>query len=244
MIRRTEEAWEHAGPAAGPFLFICEHASGRVPAPLVTSTTDDHWLASHWGVDVGAGSLCLALSQRLSSPSVLARFSRLLCDANRHRDHPDLIRPAISGTPLSFNSGLDEAEVVRRIELYHEPYHQAVDAALQDSGPAVVLVSVHSFTPVWDEQVRTMDVGVLFDEARSGPDARQLQTALEAEGFFTALNEPYSGANGLMYAADRHGQDRGVRHLELELNQATICTPRRIERVADRLAVALRMLLG
>ncbi len=243
MSCRTEEAWEQAGPAIGPFLFICEHASGRVPPPLTTTDSDDYWLASHWGVDIGARDLCLALSARLASPTVLARFSRLLCDANRHRDHPVLIRPDISGAPLTFNSGLDAAEVRRRVERYHEPYHQAVDAALAAVGPAVVLVSVHSFTPVWEQQVRTMDTGVLFDEARSGADAHSLHAALESQGFFSALNEPYSGANGLMYAADRHGQDRGVRHLELELNQALICTPRRIEQVADRLAVALRVLL-
>lgn len=243
MITRTEEAWEQAGPGVGPFLFTCEHASGRIPAPLTTTASDARWLASHWGIDIGARDLCMALSARLSSPTVLARFSRLLCDANRHRDHPVLIRTDINDTPLSFNSQLDTVELQRRVEQYHEPYHQAVDAALTAAGPAVVLVSVHSFTPVWDERVRTMDIGVLFDEAQSSLDAHRLHTALEDEGFFTALNEPYSGANGLMYAADRHGQGRGVRHLELELNQALICTPRRIEQVAGRLATALRALL-
>jgi predicted N-formylglutamate amidohydrolase len=243
MITRTEEAWEQAGPSAGPFLFICEHASGRIPSPLTTSDTDDYWLTSHWGLDIGARDLCLALSTLLSSPTVLARFSRLLCDANRHHENPELIRVAIEGDALSFNRGLDEAEVARRVERYHAPYHQAVDAALAGCGPEVVLISVHSFTPVWRERLRTMDVGVLFEESRSGPDARHLQAALDEEGFFTALNEPYSGAEGLMYAADRHGQARGVRHLELELNQTLICTPERIERLAPRLARALRSLL-
>ena len=186
MSARTEEAWEQAGPETGPFLLICEHASGRIPAPLTTTASDARWLASHWCIDIGARDLCMALSAQLSSPTVLARFSRLLCDANRHRDHPVLIRTDIDGTPLSFNSRVDAAEVQRRVAHYHEPYHQAVDAALTAAGPAVVLVSVHSFTPVWDERVRTMDIGVLFDEVQSGSDARRLQLALEDEGFFTA----------------------------------------------------------
>jgi predicted N-formylglutamate amidohydrolase len=243
VIVHTEEAWEQAGDVGGPFLFICEHASARIPPPLSTNSADQLWLQSHWGVDIGARGLTLALAQRTGSQAVLARFSRLLCDANRHRDHPDLIRQLIDGAPLSFNTGLDEAELTRRIETYHEPYHQACDRALAASSPPPVLVSLHSFTPVWNQKVRTMDVGVLFDEARSGTDARTLAAALQSEGFFTALNEPYSGANGLMYAADRHGQQHKLRHLELELNQSILCTPQRVEQVGKKIAAALMSLL-
>ena len=149
----------------------------------------------------------------------------------------------IEGVPLSFNADLDESEVLRRVERYHEPYHQACDRTLAACRPQTVLVSLHSFTPVWGQKVRTMDVGVLFDEAHSGDDARTLESALRDEGFFTALNEPYSGANGLMYAADRHGQRHRVRHLELELNQSILCTPQRVERVAEKIASALERLL-
>ena len=243
MIVQTEEAWERAGVGSGPFLFICEHASARIPSPLTTTDTDRFWLQSHWGVDIGARGLTLSLVERTRSQALLTRFSRLLCDANRHRDHPDLIRKSIEGVPLSFNTGLDEVELERRIERYHEPYHQACDRVLASCSPETVLVSVHSFTPVWKQTVRTMDVGVLFEEANSGADARTLETALREEGFFTALNEPYSGSNGLMYAADRHGRRHRVRHLELELNQAVICTPERVERVAEKLTAALMRLL-
>jgi hypothetical protein len=46
-----------------------------------------------------------------------------------------------------------------------------------------------------------------------------------------------------MYAADRHGQRHQLRHLELELNQSILCTPQRVERVAEKIAAALKSLL-
>ena len=240
MSLQTTEAWERQG-TSGPFLIICEHASSRIPSPLTTNTTDDRWLDTHWGYDIGARQLSLALARLTGSQALLARFSRLLCDTNRHRDHEHLIRPDIEGEPLSFNAGLDEAEVIRRVELYHEPYHQQINAMLEAADPTVFLLSVHSFTPIWDDHIRTMDIGVLFDE--QSENAHALQRGLEGAGFFTALNEPYSGRDNLMYAADRHGRQHNIRHLELELNQATICTPQRIERVAARMAPVLMGLL-
>ena len=242
MNLRTEEAFEHAGDPGGPFLFICEHASARIPPPLTTTTRDAIWLHTHWGIDIGARGLTLALAEQTGSQAVLARFSRLLCDANRHRDHVDLIRQSVEGVPLSFNAGLDEAEVIRRVELYHEPYHQAVGAVLAAAGPQTFLVSMHSFTPVWDQRLRPMDIGVLFDEEHSGDDARTLEAALQKEGFFTALNEPYSGRNGLMYTAHRHGIANDALFLELEINQAIIGTPSDARAVGRALNRALQRL--
>ena len=236
---------EQAGSESGPFVFICEHASSRIPAPLVTSVSDRGWLETHWGVDIGARDLTLELASLTNSQAVLARFSRLLCDANRHRDHPDLIRETIEGAGLSFNAGLDDAEVMRRVERYHEPYHLSIHTLLNATPSDRLLISIHSFTPVFNNHLRTMDVGVLFDGAapHHAEDARRLQHALQEQGFFAALNEPYSGEGGLMYAADRHGSAHGLRHLELEINQAILSTPQRATRVAGLIAPALQTLL-
>jgi predicted N-formylglutamate amidohydrolase len=54
-----------------------------------------------------------------------------------------------------------------------------------------------------------------------------------------ALNEPYSGRNGLMYAAHLHGTSHGAVHLELELNQALISTPAAARKMGRLLTRAL-----
>ena len=45
------------------------------------------------------------------------------------------------------------------------------------------------------------------------------------------MNEPYSGLDGLIYSARRHGRRHGVRYLELEINNALL-RARRTRRAA------------
>lgn len=236
-----DDAWETVGAAGvGNLLLTCEHASNRVPAPLRTTASDRFWLHTHWAVDIGARTLTRELARRTGSSAVLARFSRLVCDANRPPGHRDFARSEVDGTVLSFNRKLDDEELRRRVGRYHQPYHEAVDAQLrahQGQVGELLLLSIHSFTPVWNQRVRTMDVGVL---ASTHLDVgRRLQRELDRQGFETAFNQPYSALDGLIYAAERHGEAHGVVYLELELNQALICTPARAARVAGRIALAL-----
>ncbi len=240
-----EDAFETIGsPTTGPVVFTCEHASNRVPSPLTTAPAEEALLRSHWGWDIGMRQMTMEAAAQTRSVAVLARFSRLVCDANRHRDSPTLILPAVEQTPLSFNQHLDEAEVARRQEHYHEPYHQAIDDALTERlhhpGP-LLLLSMHSFTPVWQHQLRPMDVGVLFGEHHAL--AEELAAHLRSEGLYTALNAPYSGANGLMYAADRHSAAHQVPCLELELNQTLTSTPARVAALTPKIVRAV-MALG
>lgn len=251
------DAWERIGQP-GRWLLTCEHASHRVPAPLRTNATDRSWLRTHWGHDIGARTFTRELLRQLwrleegqrSAPAgqtpalpgeaVLARFSRLVCDANRDPAHPDLVRIHVEGTPLSFNQHLAEAEVMRRVLRFHDPYHQQLAERLalaRQAHPRPVLLSIHSFTPVWNRFTRPMDIGVLFD--RYDDHAQALASAFSALGLRSALNEPYSGREGLIYAANRHGEEQGVEYLELELNQALILTPGHARALARRLAPAI-----
>lgn len=241
MRETIHDAFETCGESgAGPFFVTCEHASNRVPAPLRTTALDRAWLASHWGYDIGARTLAREFIRLTGSSGVLSRFSRLVCDANRDPQHPDLIRACTEGHIISFNQRLAQSERRRRVQRYHEPYHAAVDAGLRarlavEQGD-VLLLSIHTFTPVWNNRVRAMDVGVLFSPYEAL--ARRLADELGKEGFDTALNAPYSGREGLIYAAERHGSSHQVLFLELEVNQSLTCTPARARRTARRIAAA------
>jgi predicted N-formylglutamate amidohydrolase len=244
-IHEIEEAYEIYGyPREGRYLFSCEHATNRIPPPLEASQSDKEFLHTHWALDIGTRQLVQDLVHRTRSMGVMARFSRLVCDANRHKNRRDLILPDIDGTPLGFNSNVDEAEAVRRIETYHEPYHDGLDKAIrmrkENSSPFLFL-SVHSFTPIWKSRMRTMDVGILFNDYSHL--AEQLRRSFEEEGLFVAMNEPYSGKFGLMYAADRHGIGHGIQHIELEYNQSILCTAERVAAVAEKTERALAKVL-
>ena len=109
------------------------------------------------------------------------------------------------------------------------------------SAPAMLL-SVHSYTPVYLGQRRAVEVGVLFDAYDEL--AEPLCEALSAAGFDARLNEPYSGKppHNLIYSAKHHGDAHGVPYLELEVRQDLIATPAAAAAVARRIAPALASL--
>src|ERR1700753_1262283 len=168
------EVVNRAEPRASVFL-TCEHASNRMPPPF-RWPDEDAWLAdTHWAFDLGAADLSRELARALGVSAVLSRFSRLLVDPNRTQEAADLFRTVADGKPVVLNRGLDDGERARRLALANA-YHSTIDALLA-SDPAKVVLSVHSFTPLYEGVRRTVEVGVLFD--REEVLAERVRAALE-----------------------------------------------------------------
>ncbi|MCA9524899.1 MAG: N-formylglutamate amidohydrolase [Myxococcales bacterium] len=224
----------------GRFLFSCEHASNHLQGVAATPA-DRALLDDHWGYDPGAAALTEALVARTASEAILSDFSRLLIDPNRPLTSDTLIVAACAGQPVSFNQGLTAAARQHRVDALYTPYHQALDAAVAArAGEPVYLVSIHSFTPVFGDDVRPMHIGVLFDDHEA--DARALAAALARDGTPVALNAPYSGRGGLIFAIEQAGRAHGRPHLELEIRQDLLRTPAAVAAMADRIAAALVLL--
>ncbi len=231
---------------AVPWVLTAEHASAAVPWPLVASPADRATLMSHWAFDLGVAEVVEALVDVLPAVAALSQVSRLVIDANRPPEHEDAVRRVADDHALQFNRDVDTAEHARRVAAYHVPYHDAITTLItaQRALPRqdeLRILSVHSFTPVLGIKPRWMEAGVLYDQHDAL--AERFAGALRAQGFATALNEPYSGKDGLIYAANRHGQASGLRYLELELRQDILATPAMCQDVAQRVAAALRTLL-
>lgn len=214
-------------------LLTCEHASERLPAPLRWPKADRRLLGTHWAFDLGARELTEELAAALGCGAVLAEFSRLVIDPNRALDEPTLIRTRAEGAPIQLNEALPENARRERIERLYEPYHDAVDRAVRASG-APTLLSVHSFTPVYEGSVRPMEVGVLFDQHEQ--EAQTLGDALSRAGFAVAYNAPYSGREGLIYSVERHARTHGRVALELEVRQDRSVDPAFRQRLVSALA--------
>ncbi len=222
-------------------LFLtCEHASNRVPAPLAATPADEPWLETHWAWDIGAAQVTRALARATGSPAVLSRFSRLVCDPNRLPTDHTWIREQVEGHAVGFNRELGSAERRRRLVAYHHAFHQTLGDAiaermLEERPPW--LLSIHSFTGVYEGERRGMDVGVLFDDYVT--PAVEFARRLRGQGLETALNEPYSGLRGLIYSANRHGRCFGLPYLELEIRNDLIDTEAGVTQLTDALLAAL-----
>ena len=229
------------GPAPARLLLTCEHASCAVPAEYRNLGLSAGQLADHIGWDVGAAALSQELSRQLAAPAVMSAASRLLVDCNRDPADPSLVLAESDGVRVPGNARVTRAERARRVELFHAPYHRAVERTIERElrrGRAPRLLSIHSFTPVMGGVERRLDVGVLFD--RHPGLARRLGAEIRRMGWRVRYNEPYSGLAGLIYSARRHGHAGGIDYVELEINNALLRESRSIERMGRDVARALR----
>lgn len=245
---RLTEAYEILGDLghAGPFVFTCEHASNRLPWHDEVSPSDRRLLDDHWGWDIGAADVTRALVEHFGAQGVLARFSRLLVDANRRLDSDTLVLKAAGDVVVDLNRGVDDDERKRRVRTLYQPYHDAVDHVIAARAALELpfhLVAVHSFTPSYLGRKRPMEIGVLYDTYEE--EAFAVHGALAAEGFETALNAPYSGKGpeGLIFSAQHHGEkhegETPLKYIEFEIRQDLIDTDAKAREVAARMARGL-----
>ncbi|ESR23105.1 N-formylglutamate amidohydrolase [Lutibaculum baratangense] len=211
------------GRADTPYLLLCDHASNSLPAEYGTLGLTESELERHIGYDIGAEAVTRMLAGRLGCPAVMSRFSRLLIDPNRGADDPTLIMRLSDGAVVPGNARVGEAERQRRIERYYEPYHRAVDGAINAAiaaGRPPALVSIHSFTPLWRGVRRPWEIGILWDGDPRLP-VPMIDMLSRDAALTVGDNEPYSGRlkGDTMY---RHGTCRGLAHALVELRQDLI----------------------
>lgn len=205
-----------SGLPDAPIFLTCEHASDRFPAPWGLEGSDIRLHGTHWSYDLGAREIASELARTLDATAVLAEFSRLVVDPNREETSDTLFRDMADGEPIALNVGLGAEEREARIVRLYRPFHEAVDRALGLCS-APTLLSIHTFTPLYEGSPRAMEVGVLWN--REDELAERMALHLERAGFVVARNEPWSGKDGLIYSAERHADRHGRAALELEVRQ-------------------------
>jgi predicted N-formylglutamate amidohydrolase len=233
----TDMPFERIGTpnADSPLLFVCDHASNRLPAEYGSLGLSPHLFQTHIASDIGAAEITRTLAVEFNAVAILARWSRLLIDLNRGPDDPTLVMKLSDGNILAGNASADLEDVRRRLELFHAPYHNAIAreiAAMQGFGTVAVIISIHSFTPVWKGWKRPWEIGVLWD--RDDRVARPMLRHLEKAGFSVGDNEPYSGEleNDCLY---RHGTMLGLPHVLIEIRQDLIADNQAARAMARRL---------
>src|ERR1700712_1360700 len=151
----TENAFEAiAGSKSSRLLLLCDHASNALPPGLGSLGLDQALFGTHIAHDIGAAAVTRALAAAWGAPALLGRWSRLLIDLNRGADDPTIVMKLSDGSIIPGNRDAGAAEVARRIEAWHAPYHAAIAAELDRMGPEAVILSMHSFTPSWKKMPR------------------------------------------------------------------------------------------
>lgn len=224
-------------------VLSCEHASSSVPSRWAANFRGQAAraaLASHRGWDPGALPVARHLARELRAPLVASRVSRLVIDANRSPGHPRLF------SEFTRHLGLEERRALQA--RYHTPHREAVRRLIEElsrRGP-VLHLAIHSFTPIWEGEPRSTDIGLLHDPSRR-PErswASELKRELSAEGAWTVhKNAPYRGvADGLPTTLRRLFSPAKYAGFEIELNQRLLEGPS-LRRIARALAKSVSRLL-
>ena len=228
----------------GRFLILCDHASNYVPPELDNLGLPPEHLTRHIAYDPGAVEVARFVADSLNCPLVEAGFSRLLIDPNRGLDDPTLIMKFSDGIIIPANRGVDRFNDLElwqsRVDTYYTPYHNAIADALaraevQDIAP--IILSVHSFTPIWKNQPRPWQAAVLWDKDDRLPNLAIAQMR-QYKGLNFGDNVPYSGRlkNDCLY---RHATHNGLAHALIELRQDEISQPAGVELWGTRLVALL-----
>jgi len=90
--------------------------------------------------------------------------------------------------------------------------------------PPPVLLTIHSFTPVYAGRKRDVQLGILHDTDTRFADS--LLAALEAEvPLVIRRNEPYGPRDGVAHTLATHGIRRGLLNAMIEIRNDLIASP-------------------
>lgn len=229
-----------------PLLILADHARPTIPERLGDLGVCAAGRSRHIAYDIGIEGVARTLAEQLDAPLVLAGFSRLVVDLNRRPGDEDCMPPVSDGTPVPGNRDLSPAARAARITEIHSPYHARIAGLLdgmRGGGAVPVVISMHSFTPVFAGFVRPWHIGVLWnrDQRLAAP---VLEALRRAGDLCVGDNQPYSGRDGHGYTLPRHAEASGLPHLLFEIRQDLIDHPGRQHGWGQRLAGLLRPILA
>ncbi|MEL6215124.1 MAG: N-formylglutamate amidohydrolase, partial [Pseudomonadota bacterium] len=111
-------------------LLVCEHAGVGIPSHL-SGLYPEPLMRTHYGSDLGSRALTVALAERLATPAVCARYSRIVIDCNRRLDDPTLFLPTADGVSVTANHGITAADRDLRVRGIYAPLHTLVESQLE-----------------------------------------------------------------------------------------------------------------
>ena len=213
-----------------PVLLVCEHASHAIPDDLNGLGLTAQEAISHVAWDPGAMATATLLSQALDARLIASRISRLVYDANRPPEAPDAIPARSEQTHIAGNVDLSAASRSERVTRYYTPFRDAL-AAQVAARPAPVIVTIHSFTPVYNGKERHVEIGVLHDT-----DTRLADAMLAEAARFTDLqverNAPYGPEDGVTHTLLEHAIRWGHPNVMLEIRNDLIADAQGQARIA------------
>jgi predicted N-formylglutamate amidohydrolase len=227
---------------AGRIVLCCEHASNHFPATWGDLGLSVEQRLAHIAWDPGALALSRLLSASLNAPLVHAPVSRLIYDLNRPPFSAGAMPARSEIHDVPGNATISAQERAARMRAIYLPFHSALHDLLAERmalGLDPVLVTIHSFTPLYFGKRREVEFGVIHDD--DPRLARAIVKAAASTGLRTGLNEPYSAGDGVTHTLKLQATPYGLPHAMLEIRNDLIHDAAGVQRMANLLVPVLNM---
>lgn len=147
---------------------------------------------THYPVDIGAEDIAGMLASNMRLPILSSRISRLVIDLNRPVTSDTIFRRMADGKPVLINANLTSEEKQDRIDRYWKPYRAELSTLLTSLSAPDFVLSIHSFTPNYEGQIRECEIGVLYTDSKK--EAGAFLEHFSAKGYKVVENEPWPGS--------------------------------------------------
>ena len=222
--------------ALSPFLLICEHASNLFPEKLNNLGLNEEQRLSHIAWDIGAKKLALTMSSKLDATLIAARYSRLVYDCNRSPEASDAMPFDTEVCKVPGNKDISSEERSARISEIYQPFQQKISDVITNRNETV-LVTVHSFTPVFYGKKREISIGFICgDDDRITSEMLRLCSDIKFE---CGKNVPYGPSDGVLHTILKHGEANQIPCVMIEVRNDLLTSDESINQISDILATRL-----
>ena len=223
----------------GRVVVICEHASHHIPDEYNGLGLSESDSQSHAAWDPGARAVSILLSEVLDAPVIASTVSRLVYDCNRPPDAASAMPEKSERIEVPGNKDLTTEDRNKRTQAIYDPFCAAVAKVLETRGPDTVVVTIHSFTPIFHGQPRRVELGLLHDADTRLADA-MLAHADALAHRRVERNAPYGPADGVTHSLKIHALSRGMANVMIEIRNDLLKTGAQTEMMAREVLTLLK----
>lgn len=247
QAEQSSQSVEIVNPAGcGLAIILCEHAAHNIPEQYQNLGLDPDHRHSHAVWDPGARAVALKLAQELEAPLIASRVSRLIYDCNRPPEAVSAIPERSEVIEVPGNRNMTVAQRATRVNTVYRPFCDAVTAVLVDREARhlpTALITIHSFTPVYHGQARTVEIGILHDDDSRLADAILAQSHCLPHRNIQR-NAPYGPSDGVTHSLRLHGIRHGLANVMIEVRNDLLATASAQETIANELLMLIRPALA
>ena len=224
-------------------VLVCEHASNHIPDMFEQLGISSEVATSHVAWDPGAFEVSRRLAELMNAPLVKGEVSRLVYDCNRPPQAADAIPEKSEVFEIPGNLDLDDIDRDLRVVRVYLPFRQCIADTIAQSEQLQALITIHSFTPVYNGEHREVEIGILHDtDARLADE--MLQLAPSHTDLIVRRNEPYGPQHGVTHTLKEHALSNNLLNVMIEIRNDLIATSEQCQRIADMLHGLLLEALG